>query len=209
MDEPFLLVFQQRRVGDADMKPAVTVSYLNVSLSGKVRQQLADVLQPAQPLKHISMLMDVRCRLQKHALDLLRSSYPPPRFIKLTLHARRMEQATVKYKQLKLIEERGGGRREWESGRVRAPPVNLPVLPISSSQEGFGRTASWGFYFILFFTSESCERYKFMWNGNRKWVTAVLRMWHSCPDAEMGEEGGGATTPKRGCQGTITTEQEK
>lgn len=74
MDEPFLLVFQQRRVGDADMKHAVTGSYLNVSLSGKVRQQPADVLQPAQPLKHISMLMDVRCRLQKHALDLLRSS---------------------------------------------------------------------------------------------------------------------------------------
>lgn len=111
MDEPFLLVFQQRRVSDADMKHTVTVSYLNVSLSGKVRQQLADVLQPAQPLKHISMLMDVRCRLQKHALDLLRSSYPPPRFIKLTLHARQMEQATVKYKQLKLIEERGGGWR--------------------------------------------------------------------------------------------------
>lgn len=114
MDEPFLLVFQQRRVSDADMKHAVTVSYLNVSLSGKVRQQLADVLQPAQPLKHISMLIDVRCRLQKHALDLLRSSYPPPplRFSKLTLHARQMEQGTVKYKQLKLIEERGGGMRE-------------------------------------------------------------------------------------------------
>lgn len=75
MEELFLLVFQQRRVRGADMKHAVTGSYLNVSLSGKVRQQLTDVLQPAWPLKHISMLMDVRCRPQKHALDLL---HPPP-----------------------------------------------------------------------------------------------------------------------------------
>lgn len=47
------------------MKHAVTVSYLNVSLGGKVRQQLTDVLQPAGLLKHISMLMDVRCSLKK------------------------------------------------------------------------------------------------------------------------------------------------
>lgn len=76
MEELFLLVFQQRHVSGADMKHTVTVSYLNVSLSGKVRQQLTDVLQPARPLKHISMLMDVRCRLQKHVLDLLCSSPP-------------------------------------------------------------------------------------------------------------------------------------
>lgn len=74
MEELLLLVFQQRRVSGADMKHAVTVSYLSVSLSEKVRQQLTDVLQPAWPLKHISMLMDVRCRAQKHALDLLRLS---------------------------------------------------------------------------------------------------------------------------------------
>lgn len=74
MEELFFLVFQQRSVSGADMKHAVTVSYLSVSPSEKVRQQLTDVLQPAWPLKHISMLMDVRCRLQKHALDLLRLS---------------------------------------------------------------------------------------------------------------------------------------
>lgn len=38
---------QQRHVSSTDMKYAVTVSYLNVSLGGKVRQQLSDVLQPA------------------------------------------------------------------------------------------------------------------------------------------------------------------
>ena len=65
MEGLFLVVFQHRRVSSTDMKHAVTVSYLNMSLGGKVRQQLTDVLQPAWPLKHISMLMDVRCSLKK------------------------------------------------------------------------------------------------------------------------------------------------
>lgn len=43
----FLVVFQHRHVSSMDMKHAVTVSYLNMSLGGKVRQQLTDVLQPA------------------------------------------------------------------------------------------------------------------------------------------------------------------
>ncbi len=47
MEELFLVVFQHRRVSSTDMKHAVTVSYLNMSLGGKVRQQLTDVLQPA------------------------------------------------------------------------------------------------------------------------------------------------------------------
>lgn len=47
MEGLFLVVFQQRRVSSMDMKHAVTVSYLNMSLGGKVRQQLTDVLQPA------------------------------------------------------------------------------------------------------------------------------------------------------------------
>lgn len=42
-----LVVFQQRHVSSTDMKHAVTVSYLNMSLGEKVRQQLSDVLQPA------------------------------------------------------------------------------------------------------------------------------------------------------------------
>lgn len=46
MEGLFLAVFQQRRVSSMDMKHAVTVSYLNMSLGGKVRQQLTDVLQP-------------------------------------------------------------------------------------------------------------------------------------------------------------------
>lgn len=47
MEGLFLVVFQHRRVSSMDMKHAVTVSYLNMSLGGKVRQQLTDVLQPA------------------------------------------------------------------------------------------------------------------------------------------------------------------
>lgn len=47
MEDLFLVVFQQRHVSSTDMKYAVTVSYLNMSLGGKVRQQLSDVLQPA------------------------------------------------------------------------------------------------------------------------------------------------------------------
>lgn len=46
MEGLFLVVFQQRHVSSMDMKHAVTVSYLNVSLGEKVRQQLSDVLQP-------------------------------------------------------------------------------------------------------------------------------------------------------------------
>lgn len=47
MEGLLLVVFQHRRVSSIDMKHAVTVSYLNMSLGGKVRQQLTDVLQPA------------------------------------------------------------------------------------------------------------------------------------------------------------------
>lgn len=180
MEELFLLVFQQRHVSGADMKHAVTGSYLNVSLSGKVRQQLTDVLQPAWPLKHISMLMDVRCRPQKHALDL---PHPPPtflglRFTKLTLHAQLTERGTVKYKQLKLI----GGATAGESASRKS--YSLTEIEFSGRLWKNGET-----FFFFFFTSESCERCKFTWNGNRKWVTAVLRMWHSCPDVEMGVGG--------------------
>lgn len=58
---------------------------------------------------------------------------PQLRLTKVTLHAQQMEQGTVKYKQLKLLE--GGG----ESGRVRAPPINLCVQPKSSSLVGYGK----------------------------------------------------------------------
>lgn len=47
MEGLVLVVFQQRHVSSMDMKHAVTVSYLNMSLGEKVRQQLSDVLQPA------------------------------------------------------------------------------------------------------------------------------------------------------------------
>lgn len=47
MEGLFLVVFQHRHVSSMDMKHAVTVPYLNMSLGGKVRQQLTDVLQPA------------------------------------------------------------------------------------------------------------------------------------------------------------------
>lgn len=48
-----------------DEKHAFAVSYLNMSQGKKVRQQFTDVLQTAWPLKHISMLMDVRCSLKR------------------------------------------------------------------------------------------------------------------------------------------------
>lgn len=131
------------------------------------------------------------------------SPHPPLRFIKLTLHARQMEQGTVKYKQLKLIEDRGGGMRAdgWE------PPVNLPVLPISSSQGGFGRTESRGYYYFLQVKAVKdislCE----METGNE------LQLFWECGTAvQMQRWGGGVQPPhpqKKGCQGTITTEQEK
>lgn len=60
------------------------------------------------------------------------ASPPQLRLTKVTLHAQQMEQGTVKYKQLKLLE---GG----ESGRVRAPAVNLRVQPKSSFLVGFGK----------------------------------------------------------------------
>lgn len=75
MEGLLLAVFQQRCVSSMDMKHAVTVSYLNMSLRGKVRQQLTDVLQRAWSLKHISTLMDVRCRLEKKTVD-VQGSFP-------------------------------------------------------------------------------------------------------------------------------------
>lgn len=47
MEGLFLVVFQHRHVSSMNMKHAITVSYLKMSLGGKVRQQPTDVLQPA------------------------------------------------------------------------------------------------------------------------------------------------------------------
>lgn len=137
MEGLFLVVFQHRRVSSMDMKHAVTVSYLNMSLGGKVRQQLTDVLQPAWPLKHISMLMDVRCSFKKKtqfALDFW--AHSRLQFSKLILYASQMEQENADHKQVKMIEGRGEQECSWVRAQRLLSPTNLPVWPISSSWDG-------------------------------------------------------------------------
>lgn len=150
MEGLFLVVFQQRRVSSMDMKHAVTVSYLNMSLGGKVRQQLTDVLQPAWPLKHISMVMDVRCSLKKPiACPWFLSPFLTTVFLNLFFMLHKMNQH---YKQVKIIEGRGEQECSWVRAQGLLSPTNLPVWPISSTWDGGLDGHS------VVFISESCER---------------------------------------------------
>ena len=136
MEGLFLVVFQHRRVSSTNMKHAVTVSYLKMSQGGKVRQQPTDVLQPAWPLKHISMLMDVRWRLNKKkrpSLTLDFWAHSQVQLSKLILRALQMEQVNKDSKQVKVIEERTGVH-PGECTRSVISRVHLPVWSISRSR---------------------------------------------------------------------------
>lgn len=141
MEGLLLVVFQQRRVSSMDMKHAVTVSYLDMSLRGKVRQQLTDVLQRAWSLKHISTLMDVRCRLKKK--QLMFRAHSQRQFSKDILHVLHMEQGTVKSKQV--------NRRKWTAREELGESKGIVIACKSSAlanikfSEWHGRTVS-GFY---------------------------------------------------------------
>lgn len=81
-----------------DMKHAIAVSYLNMSLGRKVRQELTDVLQPAWPLKHISMLMDVSPSLKNNqSLPLISELTPNRSFVNLFSTLKQREQAMTAY----------------------------------------------------------------------------------------------------------------